>query len=157
MAKFCSNCGKEVNENADVCLNCGVLVNNNTINQNNLPDKNYKQQNLYKEKTPGKGLSIAGMVLGIISASWVLIKLLQVGNIKSNLSLNIFRNFNESFVIGYAIGFTLFSLIPSVIGLILSIFGMKKQKTGINTSGLLLNIIALCVSIIYFVYILSFL
>lgn len=23
MAKFCSNCGKEVNENADVCINCG--------------------------------------------------------------------------------------------------------------------------------------
>ena len=27
MAKFCSNCGKELNENADICLNCGVLVN----------------------------------------------------------------------------------------------------------------------------------
>ena len=29
MAKFCSNCGKEVNENAAVCLNCGVALNNN--------------------------------------------------------------------------------------------------------------------------------
>ncbi len=27
MAKFCSNCGKELNDNADICLNCGVLVN----------------------------------------------------------------------------------------------------------------------------------
>ena len=27
MAKFCSNCGKELNDNADICLNCGVLIN----------------------------------------------------------------------------------------------------------------------------------
>lgn len=26
MAKFCANCGKEVNENADVCLNCGKEI-----------------------------------------------------------------------------------------------------------------------------------
>lgn len=30
MARFCSNCGKELNENADICLNCGVAVNNNS-------------------------------------------------------------------------------------------------------------------------------
>ena len=24
MTKFCSNCGSEINENADICLNCGV-------------------------------------------------------------------------------------------------------------------------------------
>lgn len=36
MAKFCSNCGKELKENQDVCLNCGVNVkkNNNNINPN---------------------------------------------------------------------------------------------------------------------------
>jgi len=34
MAKFCSNCGKEVQENQDVCLNCGVTIRkiNNTSN-----------------------------------------------------------------------------------------------------------------------------
>lgn len=26
MAKFCSNCGKELNENADVCLGCGMQI-----------------------------------------------------------------------------------------------------------------------------------
>ena len=25
---FCNNCGKKVDENADVCLNCGKLINN---------------------------------------------------------------------------------------------------------------------------------
>lgn len=33
MAKFCSNCGKELNENQDVCLNCGVTTRKNNINQ----------------------------------------------------------------------------------------------------------------------------
>jgi len=30
MSKFCSNCGNELKENADVCLSCGQLI--NTIN-----------------------------------------------------------------------------------------------------------------------------
>lgn len=33
MAKFCSNCGKEVNENAVICVNCGCsLENNSSVN-----------------------------------------------------------------------------------------------------------------------------
>ena len=32
MAKFCTNCGKELDENASLCLNCGVLVEKNTNN-----------------------------------------------------------------------------------------------------------------------------
>ena len=35
MAKYCSNCGKEVKEEQVVCLNCGVaLPNNHKINNN---------------------------------------------------------------------------------------------------------------------------
>ena len=40
MARFCSNCGKELNENADICLNCGVAVNNNSsVPRNTSNDK----------------------------------------------------------------------------------------------------------------------
>lgn len=35
MAKFCSNCGKELQENQDVCLNCGVSVKRNNQYNNN--------------------------------------------------------------------------------------------------------------------------
>ncbi len=39
MAKFCTNCGKELDDNAALCLNCGKLVENNAPksgpNQNN--------------------------------------------------------------------------------------------------------------------------
>lgn len=34
MAKFCTNCGKELDEKASLCLNCGVLVGNANNNQN---------------------------------------------------------------------------------------------------------------------------
>ena len=30
MGKYCSNCGTELKENADVCLSCGQLINTNT-------------------------------------------------------------------------------------------------------------------------------
>lgn len=32
MAKYCTNCGKELNENQDVCLNCGVTIKKTTTN-----------------------------------------------------------------------------------------------------------------------------
>ena len=35
MAKYCSNCGSEVDENAYVCVKCGVVVNNNKNNVSN--------------------------------------------------------------------------------------------------------------------------
>lgn len=34
MGKFCTNCGKELDEKASVCLNCGKLVNGNYANNN---------------------------------------------------------------------------------------------------------------------------
>lgn len=44
MAKYCSNCGSKLDENADICLGCGILVgankkennnsNNNVVNNN---------------------------------------------------------------------------------------------------------------------------
>lgn len=33
MTKFCTNCGKELKDGADICLNCGKVVNNNIDNQ----------------------------------------------------------------------------------------------------------------------------
>ena len=33
MAKYCSNCGKEVNENAVICVNCGCSLESTSNNQ----------------------------------------------------------------------------------------------------------------------------
>lgn len=48
MAKYCTNCGKELQENQDVCLNCGVVIRKNNINS-----------------TPGAKSKIAAGLLGI--------------------------------------------------------------------------------------------
>lgn len=51
MAKFCTNCGKELQENQDVCLNCGVSVRKTSNN------------------TPGTKSKMAAGLLGIFLGS----------------------------------------------------------------------------------------
>lgn len=34
---FCKNCGKEIDDNAAVCIHCGVMVANNASQQQNAP------------------------------------------------------------------------------------------------------------------------
>ena len=51
MTKYCTNCGKEINEKQDVCLNCGVTIKK----QNNNPECKSK---------------IAGGLLGIFLGCW---------------------------------------------------------------------------------------
>ena len=47
MAKFCSNCGKEVNENAVICVNCGCSLEGKTNAQSvNVTINNNVLQNL---------------------------------------------------------------------------------------------------------------
>lgn len=64
MAKFCTNCGKELDENAALCLNCGVLVGNNTNNNNSNKEKK-------------KGLPTWAIVL-IIVGCFVLLPLILI-------------------------------------------------------------------------------
>ncbi len=52
MSKFCPNCGKEVNENAVICVNCGVALNN---------------QNIVDETNKTNSLAVAGFVTSIVS------------------------------------------------------------------------------------------
>lgn len=146
MAKYCSNCGNELKENADVCLGCGRLINK----ENNI--QQYNNYNYYKPKVPGKGMSIAGMVLGIVAVVWAFMSLLSIENAEYSLSYY----YNVSEIIGFIIGYTLFSLSPSIVGLCLSINGYKKNKNALNIAGLILNIITLAIVIIEIVYILTF-
>lgn len=40
MARFCQNCGKEINPNADVCINCGMLIRKTSVIINNNSNNN---------------------------------------------------------------------------------------------------------------------
>ena len=140
MAKYCMNCGHPVEENADVCLNCGVLIHKENVNNNS------------KVKVPGQGMGIASMVLGIIAAIWTLLTLLAVGNLDLTSSLGYDYTMLE--VVAFAIGFTLFSLTPSILGLIFATISLKQHKSGFNLSGIILNSISLFITLIVFTYIL---
>lgn len=63
MNKYCPNCGNELKENDIFCIKCGVPINLNIKQNNGLVKSN------------GKGISIAGLVLGIISLFFAIILL----------------------------------------------------------------------------------
>lgn len=152
MSKFCQNCGTELSENSGICPQCGALT-NQPVQQP--VEQTYPTNNFVKE--PGKGVSIAGMVLGIIAAIWACLSLLSSSSIRSALSeLEYGPELTYGAVVtAFAIGYTLFSFIPSLIGLPLSISGFIKHKSGKNIAGLALNVFALVVSIVLFIYIKS--
>jgi len=62
MEKFCSNCGKELHEGADVCLNCGKVLNKNqsNVSANFIENDDDKKANV-------------GFILGLISiVAWLI-------------------------------------------------------------------------------------
>ena len=156
MEKFCANCGKELPENANACPNCGVFVENFEIKE--VVQAESVDNNL-KVKIPGNGLSTAGMVLGIIAAVWAFMQILSVGSIEFaiNEMLGVYDDLlNPSFILfWFSFGYTIFSVIPALIGLPLSIVGLVKHKSGKNIAGVILNAVALLISIFMFVYIMS--
>lgn len=58
MAKFCSNCGKEVSENDNVCGYCGKAVNGNTVVNNTIINQGNNKSD---------GFAVAGFVLSLVS------------------------------------------------------------------------------------------
>ena len=125
--KYCSKCGKELKEGADICLNCGKLVNN--------------QQK--KNKNIEKGLSIASLVLGIISILWTFIMILGYEQAIETIKVEYYYNETIIYVMFYYIGYTLFSLTPSIISLVLGLMSIKKEKNAMSTAGIILSGITL--------------
>ena len=72
---ICNNCGTVCNDDAKFCRNCGTALTTQSNAQNNTSQYGYTQyqqpqyQQVYvmPETFPGKGLGIAGMVVGIVS------------------------------------------------------------------------------------------
>lgn len=83
MAKFCTNCGKELDENAALCLNCGVLVDNNIKSTQN------------KEKK--KGMPTWAIVLIIVGSILLLplIALILIGVFAYNVVNNTVDNLDD--------------------------------------------------------------
>lgn len=84
MAKFCTNCGKELEENAALCLNCGVLVENNSNNTTVNNETNKKK----------KGLPTWAIVLIIVGSVLLVpvIVIIAIGLLAYNTINNVIDN-----------------------------------------------------------------
>ena len=132
---YCINCGKEIDKNADVCLNCGKLINQEK--------KTEIVQVVSKPKVPGKGLSIAGMVTGIISTYYTLII--------AFLTLIMFLSgetlyYEEKLIIMFI--FLFWPLVLSITSLGLSIGAKAKNNLKMTTAGLILSIVSISICIL---------
>ena len=89
MAKFCSNCGAELNEEQDICLKCGVRVKN--TNTNNKVDSN-----------PNAKSKMAAGLLGIFLGQFGVhnFYLGYTGKAVAQLLLTIFGYTSAIFIIG---------------------------------------------------------
>ncbi len=135
MSKFCSNCGKELDESAIVCVKCGTAT-----------DKLQQK----KSKQPGKGLSIASMVLGIIAIFYGFF--MTVGTI-AICGTGEFYYFPE--LMAATMSLIFFPSILSVIGLSLGIASTSKVKNGFNISGIILNSITILLCVLSIIIMLS--
>lgn len=131
---FCINCGEKLKENADICLNCGRLVNK-------------QQKNNKKIKVPGKGISISGMIIGIIASIWTFFEVVALANV--NYFIEFYSDIIETNLdlISFIFGYTILSFIPSIVGFCLSGFGFMKKKSGLNITGIILNSLSLVITL----------
>ena len=146
MEKYCSKCDNIMDENNNNCLYCSVQKNkeNNLINSNNS----------LKKKVPGKGLSIAGMVLGIYNTYG---SILNIFTLKYNIEqLSYYSNntyISKTFITNvYLTVQIIFRVLLPILGLVLSYFGYRKHESNFNKSGLILNSVSLCIAICLFIY-----
>lgn len=107
MARFCINCGNELNENADVCLSCGQLITTNANIQN--------VHSTYTNNNQGKALATVSVVFGSLGFYPLIIIGSIVGLITSLIGLydsnNQFRG-RSKIGLGLSIGsFALWLLI----------------------------------------------
>ena len=51
--RFCSNCGKEIMDNAVICVNCGCAVNNNSAT-------------VYSDDAPNTGFAVLGFLFPLV-------------------------------------------------------------------------------------------
>lgn len=136
---FCTKCGTQLNDGACFCSACGTPLNG----QNAQPQMQF-QQSVYvytKPKVPGRGLGIAGMVLGIIGLFYSVVMLMAVIAALKTMNLYDYEAFSVNIPLIFMI--LLYSSL-SILGV--SLAGCAKRKgyrTGISTAGVVTGIIGI--------------
>lgn len=145
MAKFCRECGKELEENSKFCNNCGTKIEEekteeaSTLNENTNESAasnvgtnvTYNQTYVTKKSN---GMAIAGFVISLVSllccgySSWLGLIFSIIGLVNANK--------NEGEGKGLAIAGIVISSILLIIIVLLTIFGVMASVTDDVSSNL---------------------
>lgn len=142
---YCKYCGEKIQDKAAFCVRCGKPVEN--------------LGEISRTTTPGKGSSIASMVLGILGLLSAIMIFLTSGLIHtifnytdeyyddvhdSYVDFEDFEDiYNTTFKVSVPVTGAFYVLPLSVTGFCLAISSKKKIQNGFNKSGYILNFIAL--------------
>lgn len=150
---FCSNCGEKADDNATFCGKCGAVINNVPMAAPRGGDVVY-----YSQTQQSNGGGVASMILGIFA--------LVVGFITFFIAIGVAVAISDSYRYCYyscdhvgesmiaAIFVVFLPLLLSIIGFCLSFTG-RDHRTGYNTAGLVLNLIALIGCVIQVIIIMA--
>lgn len=145
MAKFCRECGKELEENSKFCNNCGTKIEEEKTEEANTSNENtnesaasntgtnvtYNQTYVTKKSN---GMAIAGFVISLVSllccgySSWLGLIFSIIGLVNANK--------NEGEGKGLAIAGIVISSILLIIIVLLTIFGVMASVTDDVSSNL---------------------
>ena len=131
----CPECGKEISDKAYVCPNCGFLL------------KEIGKYGYVKKKIPGKGLGIAGMVLGIIGVVYspiLIIPIITFSIFKQEITASAAGQ-SRTDLFGISIEIALLGILALVFGLISR---HKGYKTGKSVSSIVMGLITIFFSLV---------
>ncbi len=132
---YCKKCGSKFEDGEDFCSQCGYKKNNVKH-----VDSDYE---IEKPSGAATGLSITGMIFGIIATILSVILLILLLN-EDNLNGRYFVTF---LVLGIMSGLFF------IIGLILSIIGTTKRGNFFGILGIITSVASLIIDIISLVYV----
>lgn len=142
---FCPKCGTKLEENGKFCVECGNSLQGNETSKPATVEKN------------AKGVSIASMILGIVSILWTLSMLISLSSsipALDELLLDYGMDAERiGAIIGFCIGYTLFAFVPGIVSLVLGLVGCSRKKNGMAISGIIMGSIGIFASLVCIIYI----
>ena len=145
MAKFCRECGKELEENSKFCKNCGTKIEEEKTEEANTSNENINESaasnagtNVTYNQTyvtkKSNGMAVAGFVISLVSLlccgypSWLGLIFSIIGLVNANK--------NEGEGKGLAIAGIVISSILLILIVLLTIFGFMASVTDDVSSNL---------------------
>lgn len=140
--KYCVNCGNELPENSKFCVTCGTEI---------------KKEEVKPVEKKTNGLSIASLVLGIVTHCYQLMCIIGVMLFIDSAELlgHLFGSTHYvkmhdrfEYALIFAGRFCYMAIILAIVGLVLGIVGLNNKKNKIATVGIVLCIIQLIVCLL---------